>query len=248
MARDSVPEAGPSRFPSTRRSAVLSLGSDDPVARARSFEILVRAYFRPVYGHVRMRWRRGTDEARELTQAFFAQAYERRYFATYEPAKSHFRTYLKLCVDRFVGQEAKRVRRLKRGGAAVLLSLDFESAEAEVVRAGGPVEDPEAHFDRAWVKSLFALALDHLQVFCKARGKDGQYRMFAAVALETDPRARPSYAALAAEHGVSISDVTNHLAAMRREFRRIALESLRELTASEEEFEAEARAIFGKGP
>src|SRR5204863_9921018 len=137
-------------------------------------------------------------------------------------------------------------RRLKRGGAAVHLHVDFESAEAEVGRAA--TDDPEAHFDRAWVRGLLALALDHLEVFCKARKKERQYRMFAAVALETDPRARPSYAALAAEHGVSIGDVTNQLAAMRREFRRIALESLRELTASEDEFKAEARALFGIEP
>jgi len=244
MSRDSSPPGGSSRFPPTRRSAVLELGSDDPVARARSFELVVRAYFRPVYGHVRLRWRRSADEARELTQAFFAHAYERRYFATYDPQKSHFRTFLKLCVDRFVGQEAKRGRRLKRGGAAVLLSLDFESAEAEVGRAS-PADDPEAHFDRVWVRVLFDQALANLHRFCKAHDKERQYRMFAAVALETDPRARPSYAALAAEHGVSVTDVTNHLAAMRREFRRIALVTLRELTASEDEFRAEARAIFG---
>jgi len=42
-----------------------------------------------------------------------------------------------------------------------------------------------------------------------------------------------------------VTDVTNALAWARREFRRIALERLRELCATEEEFRREARAVFG---
>ena len=39
--------------------------------------------------------------------------------------------------------------------------------------------------------------------------------------------------------------VTNHLAAMRRQFRTIVLERLRELTSSDEEWEAEAARLLG---
>ena len=42
--------------------------------------------------------------------------------------------------------------------------------------------------------------------------------------------------------------MTNHLAYARREFRRIALERLREMTGSEEEFRREARALLGVEP
>ena len=41
------------------------------------------------------------------------------------------------------------------------------------------------------------------------------------------------------------STVTNHLAAMRRQFRGIVLERLRELTSSDDEFEAEAARLLG---
>jgi len=37
--------------------------------------------------------------------------------------------------------------------------------------------------------------------------------------------------------------VTNELAAARREFRRLVLQALREQCATDEEFEAEARAL-----
>jgi len=42
--------------------------------------------------------------------------------------------------------------------------------------------------------------------------------------------------------------VTNYLAFARREFRRIALERLREMAASDEEFRREARALLGVEP
>ncbi len=45
--------------------------------------------------------------------------------------------------------------------------------------------------------------------------------------------------------GVPITDVTNELAAARREFRRLVLDVLREQCASDEEFEAESKALTG---
>ena len=59
---------------------------------------------------------------------------------------------------------------------------------------------------------------------------------------------RPSYAQLAAEHGLAVTQVTNFLAAVRRELRRRVLARLRELTASEEEYRAEARNVLGVDP
>ena len=58
---------------------------------------------------------------------------------------------------------------------------------------------------------------------------------------------RPTYAELAQRFGIAVTDVTNHLFRVRRELRRIVLEVLRELTASDEEFREEARALLGDG-
>ena len=59
---------------------------------------------------------------------------------------------------------------------------------------------------------------------------------------------RPSYAQLASERGLPVSQVTNHLHWARREFRAAVLLTLREITASEAEFRAEARALLGVDP
>ena len=44
---------------------------------------------------------------------------------------------------------------------------------------------------------------------------------------------------------MTTADVTNYLAAARRKFRELVLAGLRDLTATEEEFRAEARALLG---
>ena len=54
-----------------------------------------------------------------------------------------------------------------------------------------------------------------------------------------------SYAQLAAEFGLSVCDVTNYLASARRQFRRCVLDQLRDMTATEQEFQREARELLG---
>ena len=244
MADDFLPDAEGGRFPATRRSAVIAVASDDPAERARSFEILVRAYWKPVYKYLRLRFRKDVEEARDLTQGFFARAFEKRYFAAFDPALARFRTYLKACLDRFVMEQGRNEKRQKRGGDAVRLSLDFDAAEGELGQASGGAEEV---FDREWVRGLFGDAVDALRETCAAAGKGVRFTVFQRYLLE-EGQERPSYAELGAELSISVSDVTNHLSFTRREFRRLVLLRLRELTATEEEFKSEARAVLGVDP
>jgi predicted transcriptional regulator len=62
-----------------------------------------------------------------------------------------------------------------------------------------------------------------------------------------DDEVKPSYADVAREMGLSVSDVSNYLAWSRRELRALVLEKLREITATDEEYESEVRAFFGAG-
>ena len=79
-----------------------------------------------------------------------------------------------------------------------------------------------------------------------AAGKETHLRVFERYVLDADDEApKLSYKDLAAEFDVSTTDVTNYLALARREFRRIVLEKLRELTATDEEYRREARALLG---
>lgn len=233
-------------FPPTRWSAVVAARSDDPAERRRGLEILVAAYWKPVYKLIRARWNRSTEDARDLTQEFFARVIEKDFLAGFDPEKGKLRTFLRTCVDAMVKNDSRDALRLKRGGGAQVLSLDFETAEGELALAGIPAPDGRADelFEKEWVRSVFALALARLRAECEAQGKAARFRVFERYDVE-DEDPRPTYAALASELGIAATDVTNHLAWARREFRRVVLETLREMTASEEEFRREARDLFG---
>ena len=222
----------------------------DPAQRAAAFEALARSYWQPVYAYVRLQWRRNPDEAQDLTQEFFARAFERDYLARYDPAKARFRTFVRTCLDGFLANHDKSAARLKRGGGYVIAAVDFARFDADLsAHARSDEPDPERWFHREWVRGLFARALERLQAHCEAKGHGHAFALFTRYDVEADEAApRPTYAALALETGLSVTTVTNELAWARRAFREIVLDLLRGICASDEEFRAEARDLLGVDP
>lgn len=231
-------------FPTTRRSVIVALASDDDAERARALDTLVALYWRPLYKYARIAWSRTREDAEDLTQSFFARVVEKDSLASYDVSKASFRTFLRMLFDRHTANEKKAGERLKRGGGEI--HLDFDAAEAELGRDSVRVESPEEFFRREWVRSVFALAVDRLREWCDANRKDVHFKLFEAYDLDEDRTI--SYRELGARFGLSETTVTNHLAATRRELRRIVLDTLREVTASDHEFRSEARALLGVDP
>jgi len=60
-----------------------------------------------------------------------------------------------------------------------------------------------------------------------------RFTIFNRYDLADEESMRPTYAALAGELKVSVADVTNELAAARRDFRRLVMTVLREQCATE---------------
>lgn len=249
MANEQIPMQGGDRFPATRWSVIEAARSHDAGERARAMDLLCAVYWKPVYKYVRLRWNRRPEDAQDATQGFFVQTIERGLLEKYDPAKSRLRTYLRVCVDSFVMNEDKAAKRRKRGGHVSHVALDFAAAEEEL---RGTTMDPatmpspeslEEFFEKEWVRTLFALAVDELRTRCEESDKERTFRLFEDYDLSGDDAI--SYDRLATEHGISVTDVTNALAWARREFRRIALERLHQICGSEEEFRREAHAVFG---
>jgi RNA polymerase sigma factor (sigma-70 family) len=248
MAQDEFTKAN-ERFPATRWSVIAGVRSEDGAERKRALGRLCEAYWKPVYKYVRLRWNRTAPDAQDLTQGFFVEMLERELLNRFDAGKSRLRTYLRLCVDSFVMNEEKAARRQKRGGEFQHLALDFAGAEEEFcsgtidAAAIASPESLEEFFEKEWVRSLFALAVDDLREHCAGRDRDRAFHLFEVYDLEGEDRI--SYAQLARQNGIAVSEVTNELAWARREFRRIALERLREICASDDEFRRETRAVFG---
>lgn len=249
MAENLHSEGG-GRFPATRWSVVVAARSSDASERSSAQDLLFRAYWKPIYKYIRLRWNRPAPDAQDLTQGFFIETLERDLLARYDPGKSRLRTYLRLCVDSFVLNETKAAARQKRGGTTVHVALDFAAAEEKLdglAMDPGRLASPESleeFFLKEWVRNLFMLAVLELKALASERGKERAFELFEDYDLDGEDHT--SYAELAAAHEIPVTEVTNSLAWARREFRRIALLKLRAICGSEEEFRREARAVFGR--
>ncbi len=233
-------------FPATRLSVVERTRSGDEETRRIALATIIDAYWKPAYKYLRVKWSLGPDEAADLTQEFFTSTLEKDIVEKYDPARARFRTYLRLCLDGFASNARKAERRLKRGGGVTMVPLDFETAEGEI-RTHEPAvgADVEELFYREWVRALFERSVADLERHAEEAGRPEMFEVFSRYDLAGEDDARPTYAAIAAALNLTTATVTNHLAAMRRQFRKIVLERLRELTSSEEEWEAEAARLLG---
>ena len=233
------------RFPVTNQSAIAAARSDNQIVRQRAFATILSSYWKPAYKYIRLKWQANNEDAKDLTQGFFANAFEKNHFANYDPRKASFQTFLRTCLDGFVANERKAGKRLKRGGDANHFQLDFLSAEDEIAMHATSADlSPEDYFHREWVRWMFTLSVDALRERCETSGRTVHFQLFEAYDLRDDDE-RISYASLAKTFELEPATVNNYLAATRRDFRRIVLDKLREITATDEEFRTEARSLLG---
>lgn len=233
-------------FPPTRLSVVERARSAEAETRRLAYAAIIEAYWKPIYKYLRLKWRLDADAAADLTQEFFTNTLEKDVLARFDPARARFRTYLRLCVDGFASNVKKAEGRMKRGGGVAVVPLDFESAEGELIQHDIPVPaDVDDLFYQEWIRALFQRAVSDLHRWASSTGREVMFAVFERYDLVGPAEERPTYATIARDLDLTPATVTNHLAAMRRQFRRYVLEQLRELTSSDEEFEVEAKRLLG---
>jgi hypothetical protein len=187
-------------FPFTRHSVIASAASSDADVRRAGFDRLAGAYWKPVYKYVRLRWGVAPEEAEDLTQGFFARAFEKRYFDTFDPGRARFRTFLRTCLDGFVANERQSRQRFKRGGGAAIVPLDVLAAEGELRRQADAAVSLDEYLDREWTRGVLALAVDRLRAEAARTGRTKQLAVFTRYDLEAPDRAeRLTYADVARE-------------------------------------------------
>jgi RNA polymerase sigma-70 factor (ECF subfamily) len=235
---------GPGHFPATRHSILEHLAGDDEELRGRARATIAASYWNPLYKYLRMRWKLAREDAEDLVQGFLVTAFEKGWLDRFDSRRARFRTFVRVCADRYVGHWSESGHRDKRGGGTTHLSLDFAAAEGELEHlAAAVIDDPDELFRREFVRALFTRALAQVRHELESSGRLRQFELFERYDLADDDTV--SYAALAAELGMTVTQVTNHLHAVRRRFRELVLAELRMLSAGEDEFRAEARDILG---
>src|ERR1043165_9233362 len=103
--------------------------------QAEALDRVVALYWKPVYRFLRLKFRKDNEDAKDLTQSFFATALERDFFARFDPAKASFRGYIRMAVERFAATQHAAASRQKRGG-----QFTFEAVEDAAANAASPEE------------------------------------------------------------------------------------------------------------
>src|SRR5207248_8918944 len=139
----------PAHFPTTRWSLVLQAGDPHAALARESLAELCGSYWYPLYAYVR---RRGYDpeQARDLTQDFFARALEKGLLAEADPSRGRFRSFLRTVCAHFLANRHDWERARKRGGG----QIGRASCRERVERAGvGVAVEEKSEVDqrgRSW--------------------------------------------------------------------------------------------------
>ena len=169
MYSDEDAGAGPRRFATTRWSVVLAAGASRTQRSDRALADLCADYWYPLYAYVR---RRGHDpeDARDLTQAFFAKLLEKNGLTSADPARGRFRSFLLTSMRNFLTSEWRRQATLKRGGEVELVSIDYDDAEHRYRVEPASALTPEAIYERRRALALLDRAVDDLRKRYADRG------------------------------------------------------------------------------
>jgi RNA polymerase sigma factor (sigma-70 family) len=229
------------RFPSTRGDGLRFRNPALPEYRS-ALEDLCRRYWKPVYYYARLSWARSNEDAKDLTQAFFAWLLEGEPLTNYRPERGGFRPFLRTLLERFVGQRHEASLRLKRGGGRMPLSLD-DCASLEASISGLRDAAPADVFDRQWLAELLKSATERVRASFQADGREIQFRVFEEHDLR-DADAPPAYKDVAERLQLRESQVRDYLATVRRAVRQEIRLELELLTADDRELEEEWKALF----
>ena len=122
------------QLPVTSHTALASIRSGDPARRDAELEKLVQLYWKPVYSLIRRAWAATNEDAKDLTQDFFATVVLQDNFAErYTPARGSFRGYLKGALRNFLSKRSRDDSREKRGGGVRVTSLTIRDSDLEEV-------------------------------------------------------------------------------------------------------------------
>jgi RNA polymerase sigma factor (sigma-70 family) len=231
-----APVGGKRDFATTQWSVVLAAAKTNRREAQIALAQLCEAYWYPLYAYVRRRVGK-VDEARDLTQAFFAHLLERQTIARADRERGRFRDFLRAAFKNFLSNEADKARAEKRGGGKTPLSLDLESGESRYQIE--PFHDltPEKLYERQWVLTLLDQVLERLRVELAAAGKAEHFEPFKGSL--TGEATAADYERAAEALGISPAAAKQAAYRMRKRYRQLFREEVARTVADETEVDIE---------
>ena len=212
-------KAGRFAFETTHWSMVLLAGQAENSSAAKAaLETLCRAYWYPLFYHVR-RWGYNATDAEDLVQDFFARILARKDLQAVKQERGRFRSYLLSALKHFLINEWKRSGAEKRGGHQIPIPLDdLQRAQTDVLAAKDQ-HPPDQSFDRRWALALLDRVLAQLREENRSEGREQQFNLLqdSLAGQETSK----SQAEIATELGISEGALKQALFRLRQRYQKL---------------------------
>lgn len=210
------------QFTTTHWSVVVSAGQAGSDAASTALERLCRAYWLPLFVYAR---RRGHNEeqAKDLTQAFFAQLIGRNYVSEANPELGRFRTFLLTSFRNFLANEWDRERAQKRGGGYDFISLEYAREQDAASSEPGHEMTPERLYEQRWAKTVLAQVLNRLR--SEYDGPNVK-RFDVLKTFLTEEKGARSYAEAARQLGLSLPALKSAVHRVRQRWRDLMREEI----------------------
>jgi len=230
-----------SRFATTHWSVVLAAATRDSPTAHDAQAKLCATYWYPLYAYAR-RQGRSSHEAEDLIQAFFALVLEKEYLQGTAPEKGRFRTFLLVCLKRFMAKEWQRTRAQKRGGGISIMPMDFRAADERYRLEPAHVTTPERIYERRWALTVLESALTQLADEMREAGKERVFDTL-KIYLATD-RTAGTYAEAAEALKTSEGAVKVAVHRLRTRYAQLVREEVAGTLADPEQVDDEVRHLF----
>jgi len=229
-------------FGTTHWSAVLAAREPGGSPQAAvALERLCRTYWYPLYAHVR---RRGysPEDAKDLTQEFFARLLARQWLSAADRSRGRFRSFLLTALNHFLANEWDRARSLKRGGGQAHVPLDTDGCERRYAQETSPDLNAQELYERNWALRFLEQVRTRLRDEYVARGKAERFDVLERFLPGADNPLGYAEAArqLRIPEGTCKSDVYR----LKRRYAEVIREEIAHTVASPDEIDDELRHLI----
>lgn len=235
-----IPSERNGEFTTTHWSVILQACDTDSNEASEALERLCRSYWYPVYAHVR-RQGKGSEDAEDLTQEFFARLLEKQYIRLADPHRGRFRTFLLTSLGHFVTNDWQKSRALKRG-AGRITSL-FVTGDGEERYQHEPVDglSPDKIYERRWAATLLENVVGQLRAEYVSVHKEELFEGLKTSVWGDAPD--DGYRSLAGRLNTSEGALRVAAHRMRERYRTLLRDAVAQTVATPEDVEDELRHL-----
>jgi len=217
-------QTGAASFATTHWSMVSMAQGESPAADA-ALEKLCRTYWWPVYSFIR---RQGAEleEAKDLTQSFFALLFERRDLEAVRRENGRLRSFFFASLKHFLAKERRHAAAVKRGEGRALIPLDELLARKRTDLEPADTLSADRIFDRRWALTVLEQLFEQLKK------------------LLSDDSQRPSQAQIGHQFGMTENAVNQAFYRLRERYRELLHEEIAHTVIAPDDTEGELRHLI----